>query len=189
MSLPLLSVFVLVAVLAPPGTPPTSVSAIAAWTRVEADGTTLANSVSVSGSHLIARIRSSDGSVTTDSGPLTDINMLAATICTHPQVRMVSIGLKSGSFHEVSNSKLNPANFYEESLFLQFGDVQTEKHVARVLSALTGIAVQYYTDCTSKNLYDGAFQRNTFKTIPKQSSSAAARATARNNAMAVVLPR
>jgi hypothetical protein len=149
MSLPLLCVFVLAAVLAPAGATPTAVSAIAAWTRVEADGTALANSVSVSGSHLIARIRRPDGSVTTDSGPIADIDMLAATICAHPQVMMVSIGLKAKSFHETSNSTRNPANFYEESLFLQFGDAQTEKHVARVLSALTGIAVQYYTDCTS----------------------------------------
>jgi hypothetical protein len=128
-----------------------SPSVIATWSRVGADGTTLANSLSVSGSELIARISSSDGSVTTDSGPLADIDTLGATICAHPEVMMITIGLKSKSFHENGDDPRDPANFDEDMFFLDFGDVQSEKQVASALSVLTGVAVQYDTDCTSQD--------------------------------------
>lgn len=139
----------LLTVLAPASAPAGSAAVIATWSRVGADGTTLANSLSVSGSDLIARIDSSDGSVTTDSGPMADIDTLTATICTHPEVMMISIGLKAKSFHEVGDNPRDPANFYEDMFFLEFGDVQAEKHVARVLETLTGVAVQFASDCTS----------------------------------------
>jgi hypothetical protein len=145
-----ISAFVLLAVLAITTTASASAtSVIATWSRVGADGTALVNTLSVTGSTLTARVRSSDGSTTTDSGPLTDVNMLAATICAHPQVMMISIGAKSESFHEVGNNPRKPANFYEDMFYLQFGDTQTERRVARALAILTGISVAYYTDCTS----------------------------------------
>jgi hypothetical protein len=140
---------VLLAALAPAGTPAASPSVIATWSRVGADGTTLANSLTVSGSKLIARIDSSDGSVTTDSGPLADIDMLGATICEHPQVMMITIGIRSRSFQEVGTNPRDPANFTEDMFFLEFGDAQTERHVARALAILTGVTVEYDSDCTS----------------------------------------
>jgi len=144
-----ISALVLLTLLAPSRSSAGAPSVIATWSRVGADGTTLANSLSTSGSDLIARIDSSDGSVTTDSGPLADIDTLTATICTHPEVMMISIGLKAKSFHEVGDNPRDPANFYEDMFFLEFGDVQAEKRVARALATLTGVAVQYATDCTS----------------------------------------
>ena len=124
-----ISALVLLTLLAPSRSSAGAPSVIATWSRVGADGTTLA--------------------VTTDSGPLADIDTLTATICTHPEVMMISIGLKAKSFHEVGDNPRDPANFYEDMFFLEFGDVQAEKRVARALATLTGVAVQYATDCTS----------------------------------------
>jgi hypothetical protein len=145
----LLSAFVLLGMLAPMTASAATTAVVATWTRVSADGMTHASTLTVSGSNLIARTRNSDGSVITDSGPLTDIDMLAATICMHPKVMMMTIGMKSKSFHEVGDSPRIPANFYEDIFFLQFGDAQTEKRVARALAILTGVSVEYDTDCTS----------------------------------------
>jgi hypothetical protein len=140
---------VLAAALAPAGASAASTSVIATWSRVGADGTTLANSLTVSESNLIARIDSSDGSVTTDSGPVADIDILGATICAHPQVMMITLGMRSRSFREVSDNPKNPADFKEDMFFLEFGDAQTERRVARALAVLTGVSVEYDSDCTS----------------------------------------
>jgi hypothetical protein len=149
MSRTFIAALALLMVLAPSGSFAASSPAIASWSRVGADGTTLANSLSVSGSTLTARINSSDGSVTTDSGPFSDIDMLGATICSYPKVMMITIGVKSKSFRERSDNPRDPADFSEDMFFLQFGDVHSEKRLAHVLSSLTGIAVRYDTDCTS----------------------------------------
>jgi hypothetical protein len=126
-------------------------SVIATWSRVGADGSTLASELVVSGSDLISQLKSSDGSVTTDSGPLSDIDGISATICTDPKVLMISVSLKSKSFHEISDEPRDPADFYEDMFFLVFGDEQSEKSVAGVLAKLTGVAVQYDADCSSGN--------------------------------------
>lgn len=143
--------FVLLSAQLPMPASANSSSLVATWSRVGADGSTLANSLSTSGPNLLAQINSSYGSVTTDSGPLSDIETLSATICTNPDVMMISIGLKSKSFQEISDDPRDPANFYEDMFFLVFGDSQSERSVAAKLTTLTGIAVQYDSDCSSGN--------------------------------------
>jgi hypothetical protein len=64
---------------------------------------------------------------------------------------MITIGMKSRSFREVGSNPRNPADFYEDMFFLEFGDAQTEKRVARALAILTGVSVEYDTDCTSSD--------------------------------------
>jgi hypothetical protein len=145
----LLSALVLLGALAPAGATAPPHSLLAIWTRIGADGTTLSSSLSVSGSSLIAQTKGLNGSLTTDFGPIADVEMLAATICTNPQVMMITVGLKGKSFHEIGDDPRNPADFYEDMFFLQFGDAQTERRVARALAILTGVSVQYDSDCTS----------------------------------------